>query len=113
MAGGTVTPSVPSMSLTTSSDGYPTISWAKVSGATQYEIYRGYTDNFSIIRRTSALTYTDTTAAAGERYSYKVRSVNGDMYSDFCARQAITCTAAAKMSIMTNGGEISGYTVSE
>ena len=113
MAGGTVTPSVPSMQLTTSSDGHPTISWAKVSGATQYEIYRGYTDNFSIIRRTAALTYTDTTAAAGERYSYKVRSVNGDMYSDFCTRQAITCTAAAKMSIMTNGGEISGYTVSE
>ena len=104
----------PAMTLTTASDGHPTISWAKVSGATKYEIYRS-TDNktFSIIRRTAALTYTDTTAAAGTTYYYKVRSMNDDTYSAFCAAKSIKCTAAAKMSIMTNGGEISGYTVSE
>ena len=102
------------MTLTTASDGHPTISWAKVSGATQYEVFRS-TDNktFSIIRRTAALTYTDTTAAAGTTYYYKVRSMNGDTYSAFCAAKSIKCTAPTRMSIMTNGGEISGYTVSE
>ena len=95
----------PAMTLTNSSDGHPTISWAKVSGATQYEIYRS-TDNktFSIIRRTAALTYTDTTAAAGTTYYYKVRSMNDDTYSAFCTAQ---CFLGAPTMKLTNaaGGE--------
>ena len=53
--------------------GQPVIRWSKVGGATKYEVYRsatGKANSFSIIRRTSALTYTDVNAAAGNTYYY-------------------------------------------
>ncbi len=81
---------VPAMTLTSADSGQPVISWTKVNGAAQYEIYRSVDGNkFSIIRRTAALAYTDTTAAAGTTYYYKVRAMSGSMYSDFCPVQTI------------------------
>ena len=80
----------PSMTLTSAASGQPVISWTKVNGAAQYEIYRSVDGKkFSIIRRTAALAYTDTTAAAGTTYYYKVRAMSGSMYSDFCPAQTI------------------------
>ncbi len=95
---------VPTMTLTSADSGQPVISWSKVNGAAQYEIYRS-TDGvkFSIIRRTAALAYTDTSAAAGTTYYYKVRAMSGSMYSDFCAAQtikyAITSLTAPTMTL--------------
>ena len=80
----------PSMTLTSAASGQPVVSWTKVNGAAQYEIYRSVDGKkFSIIRRTAALAYTDTTAAAGTTYYYKVRAMSGSMYSDFCPAQSI------------------------
>ena len=82
----------PTMTLTSAASGQPVISWTKVSGAAQYEIYRsatGKANSFSIIRRTSALTYTDVNAAAGNTYYYVVRAINGSVKSAFCAAQSI------------------------
>ena len=80
----------PSMTLTSAASGQPVISWTKVNGAAQYEIYRSVDGKkFSIIRRTAALAYTDTSAAAGTTYYYKVRAMSGSMYSDFCPAQSI------------------------
>ena len=95
---------VPTMTLTSAASGQPVVSWTKVNGAAQYEIYRS-TDGvkFSIIRRTAALAYTDTSAAAGTTYYYKVRAMSGSMYSDFCAVQtikyAITSLTAPTMTL--------------
>ena len=80
----------PTMTLTSAASGQPVISWTRVNGAAQYEIYRSVDGKkFSIIRRTAALAYTDTTAAAGTTYYYKVRAMSGSMYSDFCPAQTI------------------------
>ena len=95
---------VPAMTLTSANSGQPVISWSKVNGAAQYEIYRSVDGvKFSIIRRTAALAYTDTSAVAGTTYYYKVRAISGSMYSDFCAVQtikyAITSLTAPTMTL--------------
>ena len=85
----------PTMTLTSAASGQPVVSWTKVSGAAQYEVYRSMNGkNFSIVRRTAALSYTDTSAAAGATYYYQVRAINGDVKSDFCAAQSISLTVS-------------------
>ena len=87
----------PTMTLTSAASGQPVVSWTKVNGAAQYEVYRsatGKANSFSIIRRTSALTYTDVNAAAGNTYYYVVRAINGSVKSDFCAAQSISLTVS-------------------
>ena len=85
----------PAMTLTTTDNGQPVVSWSKVNGAAQYEVYRS-TDGskFSIIRRTAALSFTDTSAAAGTTYYYQVRAINGSVKSDFCPAQSISLTVS-------------------
>ena len=86
----------PTMTLTSAASGQPVVSWTKVSGAAQYEVYRSTNGkNFSIVRRTAALSYTDTSAAAGTTYYYQVRAINGSVKSDFCAAQSIQYAVAS------------------
>ena len=86
----------PTMTLTSAASGQPVISWTKVNGAAQYEVYRSTNGkNFSIVRRTAALSYTDTSAAAGTTYYYQVRAINGSVKSDFCAAQSIQYAVAS------------------
>ena len=86
----------PTMTLKAdAASGQPVVSWTKVSGAAQYEVYRSTNGkNFSIVRRTAALSYTDTSAAAGTTYYYQVRAINGDVKSDFCPAQSISLTVS-------------------
>ena len=86
----------PTMTLTSAASGQPVVSWTKVSGAAQYEVYRSTNGkNFSIVRRTAALSYTDTSAAAGTTYYYQVRAINGSVKSAFCAAQSIQYAVAS------------------
>ena len=89
--------SVPTMTLTTNaSTGKPVVSWAKVNGAAQYEVYRSETGKdktFRIVRRTAGLTFTDTNTAAGKTYYYVVRAINGNTTGTFCKAQSIKCNA--------------------
>ena len=83
------------MTLTSAASGQPVVSWTKVNGAAQYEVYRSTNGkNFSIVRRTAALSYTDTSAAAGTTYYYQVRAINGSVKSDFCPAQSISLTVS-------------------
>ena len=85
----------PTMTLTSAASGQPVVSWTKVSGAAQYEVYRSTNGkNFSIVRRTAALSYTDTSAAAGTTYYYQVRAINGSVKSAFCPAQSISLTVS-------------------
>ena len=85
----------PTMTLTSAASGQPVVSWTKVNGAAQYEVYRSTNGkNFSIVRRTAALSFTDTSAAAGTTYYYQVRAINGSVKSDFCAAQSISLTVS-------------------
>ena len=86
----------PTMTLTSAASGQPVVSWTKVNGAAQYEVYRSTNGkNFSIVRRTAALSYTDTSAAAGTTYYYQVRAINGSVKSAFCPAQSIQYAVAS------------------
>ena len=58
--------------------GKPMLTWKAVSGAASYRVYRATTKNgaYSVINTTNALTYTNTGAALGTTYYYKVEALN-------------------------------------
>jgi len=58
--------------------GKPMLTWKAVSGAASYRVYRATTKNgaYSVINTTKALTYTNTGAALGTTYYYKVEALN-------------------------------------
>ena len=60
------------------SSGKPQLTWKAVSGATSYKVYRATSKNgaYSVINTTKALTYTNTGAALGTTYYYKVEALN-------------------------------------
>ena len=62
----------------TSTSGKPQLTWKAVSGATSYKVYRATTKNgaYSVINTTKARTYTNTGAALGTTYYYKVEALN-------------------------------------
>ena len=105
----------PSMTLSTdSSTGKPVIRWSKVSGATQYEIFKsetGAAGSYYRIRRTSSTAaYVDSAAQTGKTYYYVVRAMRGTVtnptYSRFCAAKAVRCTLPAPdISIGFSGGK--------
>ena len=61
-----------------------TVSWAKVSGARGYWVYRKTgTGSYSRIAQTDSLSYTDKTAKSGTKYTYAVRAFNGTDLSSY------------------------------
>ena len=72
-------PSAPVVKIGNSaSSGKPMLTWNAVSGAASYRVYRATTKNgaYSVINTTKALTYTNTGAALGTTYYYKVEALN-------------------------------------
>ena len=61
-----------------STSGKPQLTWKAVSGAASYKVYRATSKNgaYSVINITKALTYTNTGAALGTTYYYKVEALN-------------------------------------
>ena len=61
-----------------STSGKPMLTWKAVSGAASYKVYRATAKNgaYSVINTTKALTYTNTGAALGTTYYYKVEALN-------------------------------------
>ena len=60
------------------SSGKPMLTWNAVDGAASYKVYRATAKNgaYSVINTTHALTYTNTGAALGTTYYYKVEALN-------------------------------------
>ena len=58
--------------------GKPQLTWKAVSGAASYKVYRATAKNgaYSVINTTKSLTYTNTGAALGTTYYYKVEALN-------------------------------------
>ena len=58
--------------------GKPMLTWNAVDGAASYKVYRATAKNgaYSVINTTKALTYTNTGAALGTTYYYKVEALN-------------------------------------
>jgi len=67
----------PSVSVTNNSAGKPVLSWQKQENAENYKVYRATskTGEYKLVKTTSARKYTDTSAAAGKVYYYKVKAI--------------------------------------
>ena len=61
-----------------STSGKPQLTWKAVSGAASYKVYRATAKNgaYTVINTTKTLTYTNTGAALGTTYYYKVEALN-------------------------------------
>ena len=65
------------------------VSWSKVTGATQYYVYRKTSSTswskIKTITSGSTTSYTDTSVKAGETYTYTVRAHNDNITSSYDA----------------------------
>lgn len=104
------TTAAPSLSISRV-NGKPKLSWKAVSGATKYWIYRS-TDgkNFKYYDSTTKTSYTNSGAASGIKYYYKVKAVatvNGkSVASSYSYAKSLVCTPATpNVSITSANGK--------
>ena len=103
-------PAAPSVSINRS-NGKPKLSWKAVSGATKYWIYRS-TDgkNFKYFDSTTKTSYTNSAAASGTKYYYRVKAVavvNGKNVESASSnvKSLMTSLATPSVSITTSNGK--------
>ena len=97
-------PARPSLTLTTDHSGRPVLKWTSVADATAYEVFRsatGAAGSFSIVRRTSYLTWTDANTEMGKMYYYVVRAKNGSLCGKFSPAQSVKCPIVLSAPSMT------------
>jgi len=83
----------PTVTVTTSAaSGKPVISWKAVEGATGYEVYHSTGGSYSKLITTTGLSVTNTSAAVGSNYFYKVRALYGDKQGEFSEVKSAWCT---------------------
>ena len=103
-------PAAPSVSINRS-NGNPKLSWKAVSGATKYWIYRS-TDGkkFKYFDSTTKTSYTNSGAASGTKYYYRVKAVavvNGKnvVSANSSTKSLLTSLAKPSVSITTSNGK--------
>ena len=103
-------PAAPSVSINRS-NGKPKLSWKAVSGATKYWIYRS-TDGkeFKYFDSTTKTSYTNSGAASGTKYYYRVKAVavvNGKNVAsaNSSTKSLLTSLAKPSVSITTSNGK--------
>ena len=110
----------PTVTVTTNTSGKPVLKWNKVSGAKKYYVYRSLDGGKETkIGTATKTTYTDSKAAAGKNYTYRVRAYGSKSsytgaYSDGVAILA-KCTQpviTVKINAVTGKPAISWKTVS-
>ena len=93
-------PAVPTVTMTYSDSGKPKLTWNAVSGATSYRVFRSESrgTGYSLLGTTTATSYTNTGAAVGKTYYYRVKAVNSvgtSGYSNIVSGKAKTAAPAA------------------
>ena len=103
-------PAAPTVSINRS-NGKPKLSWKAVTGATKYWIYRS-TDgvNFKYWDSTTKTSYTNSGAASGKKYYYRVKAVavvNGKnvVSANSSTKSLFTSLAKPSVSITTSNGK--------
>ena len=89
----------PQIKLTNiASSGKIKVSWDAVDGAAEYKVYRATSENgtYSLVKTTTSTSYTNTSAAAGKTYYYKVRAIadNTSANSAYSEIDSLICTLA-------------------
>ena len=94
------------------SSGKPVISWEKISGAKKYTVYRATSENgkYSKLGTTTKLSYTDSKAAVGTAYYYKIvanasSSKNNSPYSNIAAGVGICAKPVVKITTVAASGK--------
>ena len=89
--------SAPSVSKENDNGGKPLLSWSKVTGADKYEVYRATSSNgsYSKIATVAESSWSDSSAAIGKTYYYKVKAVSelDDAAAAESSAVAVTCQA--------------------
>ena len=93
-------PAAPTVTMTYSDCGKPKLTWNAVSGATSYRVFRSESrgTGHSLLGTTTATSYTNTGAAVGKTYYYRVKAVNSvgtSGYSNIVSGKAKTAAPAA------------------
>ena len=93
-------PAAPTVTMTYSDSGKPKLTWKAVSGATSYRVFRSESrgTGYSLLGTTTATSYTNTGAAVGKTYYYRVKAVNSvgtSGYSNIVSGKAKTAAPAA------------------
>ena len=57
-------------------NGTITLTWNKRAGANQYKLYRKTSGNYSLIKKTTAFSYSDKNVVSGTKYTYKIVCYN-------------------------------------
>ena len=93
--GGTLTwvpiekkPAAPMVSVSQdTSSGKIRLAWNRIDNAAQYEVYRAdsETNKYTLLETTTATSFADTSAVAGDRYDYYVVSVTADALRSDCS----------------------------
>ena len=93
-------PAAPTVTMTYSDSGKPKLTWNAVSGATSYRVFRSESrgTGYSLLGTTTATSYTNTGAAVGKTYYYRVKAVNSvgtSGYSNIVSGKAKPAAPAA------------------
>ena len=93
-------PAAPTVTMTYSDSGKPKLTWNAVSGATSYRVFRSESrgTGYSLLGTTTATSYTNTSAAVGKTYYYRVKAVNSvgtSGHSNIVSGKAKTAAPAA------------------
>ena len=103
-------PAAPSVSIYRT-NGKPQLKWSAVTGATKYWIYRS-TDgvNFKYFDSTTKTSYTNSGAASGTKYYYRVKAVavvngNNVASANSSTKSLMTTLATPSVSITTSNGK--------
>ena len=103
-------PAAPTVSINRS-NGKPKLTWKAVSGATKYWIYRS-TDgvNFKYFDSTTKTSYTNSGAASGKKYYYRVKAVavvkgKNVISANSSTKSLMTTLATPSVSITTSNGK--------
>ena len=94
----------PDVKATTSSKGYPKLTWGKITGAESYKVYRATSKNgtYKLMKTTTSLTYTNTSATNGTTYYYKVQAV--------CSKSAADSAYSLIVNVKAkNAGHVHSY----
>lgn len=104
----------PSLTLSANTDtGKPKLRWNAVTGADAYRVYRATskTGTYKRIKSTTSTGYTDTSAAVGKKYYYKVVALDTatgktSKYSNILNRVCDLPKPSASLSVNTTTGKI-------